>query len=98
MHVTQVKRSVPPRRLPSLERAMLCDLRTRAVKSLAALMQHDEVGAGLAPLVSDLTRVALGSVPQVRDGFLKIFPTRVPLSTPRYGVHIPLFLVASQIA
>lgn len=44
---------------------MLCDLRTRAVKSAAALLEHDEASAGLAPLVPALTKVALGAARQV---------------------------------
>lgn len=44
---------------------MLCDLRTRAVKSTAALLEHDEASTGLASLMPALTKVALGVTRQV---------------------------------
>lgn len=44
---------------------MLCDLRARAIKSVAALLEHDEASVGLAPLMPALIKVALSGGPEV---------------------------------
>lgn len=48
-----------------MARAILCDLRTRTVKSLAVLLEHNEASTLLSPLVPALAKVVVGAAPQV---------------------------------
>lgn len=74
----QVPPIVPPAQPPSLERAVLCDLRARSAMALSALLEHREMVAKLAPLMPAFAEGVLRAASEVRLHAGELYPVPPP--------------------